>query len=315
MLETQVAHHTFRIPLLRQWGCGVLLALTSLALSLNSDLSYASEQDQPTSQIQPSDVEIESPMFARIAIIMDDIGYNRKAGQYAIALPGNITFAVIPFTPFGRALAEQAYFSDKEVMLHLPMESENGNRLDIGGITSLQSKYEVKARVKNALNELPFVAGFNNHMGSLLTTDQKAMQWIMEEVTGTPLYFLDSVTHADSIASQVAQQFDIPNLRRDVFIDATPTTKNIETQFNRLIKIAHQNGYAVGIAHPHPATLKYLAKNLPQLNQHKIELVSASDLLEHPMQKTAVKKPLNNKTLIKQLASLPSPKSTRFILK
>lgn len=284
-----------------------------------SETTLTSEQFQPPKQSQPSDSENKSDNlgseFARIAIIMDDIGYNRKAGQYAIAIPGNITFAVIPFTPFGRALAEEAYFSDKEVMLHLPMESENGNKLDTGGITSLQSKYEVKARVKNALNELPFVAGFNNHMGSLLTTDQKAMQWIMEEVTGTPLYFLDSVTHAESIASDVAQQFDIPNLKRDIFIDATPTAKSIDAQFNRLIKVAHQNGYAIGIAHPYPATLKYLAKNLPLLNQYQVELVSASALLEFPTERIATKKTLSNKALIKQLASLPSPKSTRFILK
>ncbi|MGB5719555.1 MAG: divergent polysaccharide deacetylase family protein, partial [Woeseiaceae bacterium] len=36
---------------------------------------------------------------ARVAIIIDDLGYQLAAGRRAIALPGPIAFAVLPGTP------------------------------------------------------------------------------------------------------------------------------------------------------------------------------------------------------------------------
>ena len=59
----------------------------------------------------------------RIAIIIDDLGYRLDAGRRAIALPGPLSFAVLPGTPQGRELARVAHESGKEVLLHLPLEA------------------------------------------------------------------------------------------------------------------------------------------------------------------------------------------------
>ena len=249
----------------------------------------------------------------KIAIIIDDIGYNRKAGEKAISLPGALTYAVIPFTPFGRTLAEQAFFSQKEVILHLPMESTTGKKLDIGGITTQQSKYEVKDRLKASLNELPFASGFNNHMGSLLTADSKAMGWIMEEVSGTPLFFIDSMTNPHSVAYETANEFGVPSLRRDIFLDADPHPKRIQKAFDRLVKIAKRMGSAIAIAHPYPTTLEFLDQNLDEFSNLGIELVNVSELVVGAPTPERARMPMwNAQAIIDHLADLPSPESQRF---
>lgn len=59
----------------------------------------------------------------RIAIIIDDLGYGRAAGERAIALPGAVTFAVLPDAPHAKTLASLAHENGKGVLLHLPLQA------------------------------------------------------------------------------------------------------------------------------------------------------------------------------------------------
>lgn len=292
----------------------LLALLLSIAMMAKPGISLAGSIEGAQLSMAPTHLEYRPK--PRIAIIIDDIGYNRKAGEKAVNLPGAITYAVIPFTPFGRKLAEQAHAANKEVILHLPMESTNGQKLDIGGITTRQSKWEVKDRLNNSLNNLPFAVGFNNHMGSMLTADEKAMTWIMEEVADTPLFFIDSMTNPHSIAYETANAFGVPSLRRDVFLDADPSPERIEKAFQQLLRIAKRMGSAIAIAHPYPTTLEFLHSTLPEFDSHGVKLVSVSELVigKRPMPTTTVARTpqLDPKQIIETLADLPTPTSERL---
>lgn len=250
-----------------------------------------------------------STNMAQIAIIIDDIGYNRPAGEHIINVPSALTYAVIPFTPFAKKLATLAHTKNKEVLLHLPMEATVRKQLDTGGLTVHQSKYELKDLVNNSLTAVPYVTGFNNHMGSLLTTDRKAMEWIMEEASLQQLFFVDSVTNSASIAGKVASEHGIPNLRRDVFLDNSPSEEKIHKAFQQLLSKAKKNGYAIGIAHPHPETIKYLSTHLGNLKEKGVELVSVSKLVHAHWVSNPT---FSNDNLLHLVSSLPTPVHTRF---
>ena len=52
---------------------------------------------------------LSAPGFAgqpRVAIIIDDLGYQLEAGRRAIELPGPVAFAVLPGAPRATVLAE-----------------------------------------------------------------------------------------------------------------------------------------------------------------------------------------------------------------
>ena len=232
------------------------------------------EHSKPLNTIPP----IRVPK-AKIAIIIDDMGYNLARGKAALELPGAITYAIIPSTPNATYFAQQARQLKKEVMLHAPMSTINHLPLGENGLTENMTEMEFKAALNKALNSLPHAVGLNNHMGSLLTQKQQPMEWVMDALRERQLYFIDSRTTSQSIALQVAQAFDIPALKRDVFLDHKATPNFIDQQFNRLIEIAHKQGYGVAIAHPHKETILYLQQHLPNLRQQGIALVSASELV------------------------------------
>ena len=117
------------------------------------------------------------PMLAsaapRIAILIDDLGYHRQLSDAVAALPGPITCAVIPETPYGPRLAEKCAGIAKEVIIHLPMETASTRPLDAGGIKDAMTQSRLIATVRQAFIRIPQAQGLNNHMGSILTAEQE----------------------------------------------------------------------------------------------------------------------------------------------
>ena len=219
---------------------------------------------------------------AKIVIIIDDLGY-RKTDENALSLPGNITYSVLPHTPYGKALAVKAHKRDHDVLLHIPMESTIGKKLGPGGLTSDMLEADFIETLEAAFEEIPFVVGINNHMGSKLTQLHIPMEWTMRVLKDKNMMFLDSMTTKLSQGIKVAEQYNIPSLQRHVFLDNILTEEYISKQFSQLIRIAKANAkvnkVAVGIAHPHPETIEILTKLLPSLQNENVRLVKISSLL------------------------------------
>jgi uncharacterized protein len=218
---------------------------------------------------------------ARVAIVIDDIGY-RSTDHNALDLPGNITFSVLPHTPFGKLLAQRAHANHHDVLLHIPMEASNGKKLGPGALTSTMSEHNVRSSLAKSFAEIPFAVGINNHMGSLLTQLYQPMSWTMKFLKERNVLFLDSKTSNHSQASRVANSFSVPTLNRSVFLDNVLTKDYIQQQFQQLIKVAKRHQSAIAIAHPHPETIAALTELIPLLQQQQIELVPISALLSKP---------------------------------
>jgi len=217
---------------------------------------------------------------ARLAIIIDDIGYNKIQSERAARLSGAFTLSILPFTPHGVSSAQLAHRQGKELMLHLPMSTINNMPMGKGGLVSGMEKGTFLATVRQDLESLPYIQGVNNHMGSRLTQEAEPMQWLMEELRPRGLYFVDSRTSAQTKALDIATQYQVPSLKRDVFLDDLNETKAIEYQLNRAIQFARQRGSAVAIGHPYPATLAVLERIQPVLAERGITLVHVSHLLK-----------------------------------
>lgn len=225
----------------------------------------------------------------RIAIIIDDIGYHRTRGEAIVRLPGAVTCAIIPQTPHGPRLAEQAALAGKEVMIHLPMETGGARRLDEGGLHEGMPHAELVTTVRQAFLRIPQARGVNNHMGSVLTADATAMNWLMEELALNRYFFVDSRTTPESVAEDTARRHGLRSAGRDIFLDNERSLLSINEQFNKLIRLAKKRGHAIAIGHPYPETIQYLENVLPLLEQAGVKLVPASALLSSPPLMTAQK--------------------------
>ena len=229
--------------------------------------------------LMPSWAQADSIKQVAITIIIDDLGNNLGNGQRAINLPGPVTYAVLPYRPYSRRLAEQAHQQNKEIMLHMPMDNTHGRALGPGGLTVKQDRSHYEHRLQQAIAATPHISGINNHMGSRLTANSERMQWLMKSLKNYPLYFVDSRTSSNSVAATTASSHHIPFLERDIFLDHDPSVDFIDKQFKKLIKTARREGSAVAIGHPYPSTLGYLENVLPKLDAMGIRLVTPSGLL------------------------------------
>lgn len=224
---------------------------------------------------------LSQPVFAqgRLAIIIDDIGYNHALGKRSADLNGDFTLAILPFTPHGIELAQRAHQRGKEIMLHAPMSNRHNYPLGRGGLKSGMQRAEFLAVLRQNLANVPHIKGVNNHMGSQLTAEAEPMRWLMEELQANGLYFVDSRTSAQTQALIMAEKIRLPSRKRDVFLDDERSSSKIKLQLLRALTLAQQSGSAIAIGHPYSETLAELERLQPLLEEYDVQLVKTSELM------------------------------------
>lgn len=222
---------------------------------------------------------LSAPAIAKsqILIIIDDVGY-RPSDTQTLTLPTPVTLSILPDTPLATVVADQAARQGRDVMLHLPMEADSGYKLGPLALTADMYPHTIAETLRQALLSVPSAKGLNNHMGSRLTRERLPMQALMQAVKKEGLFFIDSRTTPDSVAATIAQNTGIPTAIRDVFLDHEHNEAFLQQQMDLLVRIAKKHGLAIGIAHPHPLSVAFLRRTLPQLRDQGVELISVSDL-------------------------------------
>ncbi|MGB5396093.1 MAG: divergent polysaccharide deacetylase family protein [Gammaproteobacteria bacterium] len=214
------------------------------------------------------------------SIIIDDIGNHFERGKAVIDFPAAITLAILPRIAYSKKLAILAHENNKEVMLHLPMQSIENHTRTPGTLSLHMTHQQFADQLRRNIESVPHIKGINNHMGSLLTRHPGHMSWLMREIArNDSLYFIDSRTTDKSLAASVAAEYNVPNLPRDVFLDPDNSYQTLRTQFDRLIDITNRQGHAIAIAHPYPSTLQFIKDHLDELAQHNIKIVPVSELI------------------------------------
>lgn len=217
----------------------------------------------------------------KLSIVIDDVGYSPHEEQAVLRMPTAISIAVLPNAPHALVMATRAHHQGREVLIHMPMAPLSKQPLERDTLQPSMSSEEVQRIIRNAVNNVPYAVGMNNHMGSAMTSSLPAMQKVMVALESYQLYFLDSVTIGNSQATRAAAGTGVKVIKRKVFLDDTANEADIRRQYNRAVELARRNGSAIAIGHPRPATIKVLQQLLPALPAD-IALVKPSSLLSEP---------------------------------
>jgi uncharacterized protein len=215
----------------------------------------------------------ETGRVVTVGIIIDDLGNSLVNGERTAHLPGAVACAVLPHTPYAKTVADAAHAAGKEVMLHLPMATRDAQEPGPGQLEANMPLLEMQATLDYDLSTVPHVIGVNNHMGSLLTTQPLAMDWLMRELQQRRLFFVDSRTDVGTVAASTARHLNLPVLERNVFLDDTVTPAAVNAQLEQLEHLARRHGFALAIGHPYPVTLAALERWLPQLAGRGVQLI------------------------------------------
>ena len=204
-----------------------------------------------------------------------------KQAREVLSLPAKVTFAVMPGLPQSRKVAEMATQNNRDVLIHLPMEYRGKNGKPAPGmLRSDMTPMEFLTTVSDDVASVPGAIGINNHEGSLLTENKEAMKFLMAELKARNLMFLDSLTSPKSVAYATAKEFGLKSAKRDVFLDNNSNDPaSIQKQLDELVEVARKNGKAVGIGHPHPATINELRKWLADADSQGVKIVPMSKIV------------------------------------
>lgn len=242
-----------------------------------------------TTLLTPLEAPVAGPR-ARLAIVIDDVGYNLRRAERALKLPVELALGMLPYAPHAPEIARRAHREGREIILHQPMEPLHHQRLEPGTLHLDMSAEKFQEAFSASLARFPYATGVNNHTGSLLTAHRTPMQWLMARIAGRGLYFLDSRTTPHTVAEATARELSVPTIRRDVFLDHIRSEESMSRAFEKSLAIARRRGHAVVIAHPHAITLNFLERKLAELPED-IVLTTLNDLVE-PVSQTADRRAL-----------------------
>ncbi len=218
---------------------------------------------------------------ARLAIIIDDMGYDRASADAVFALQYPLTLSVLPGLPHSADVDEEAKRRGYQVLLHLPMASTGNSKPEAIEIHPGMSAEEVSQTVAQMLATVPDAIGVNNHQGSEATADPNLMAELMPVLREYKLFFVDSRTTTATVAYDTAQRMGVPAAYRNVpFLDDAADAGSIRRQLALAIRDARRQGAAIAIGHPHPVTLQVLQEILPQLGSQGVTLVFVSQLVQ-----------------------------------
>ena len=221
----------------------------------------------------PAEVPQGKPI---IAIVIDDMGLDRKRSTRMAGLRGPLTLSWLPYARDLPAQAKAARANGHELMLHMPMEPSV--KADPGPNALLVSldRGEIVKRARAALESFDGYVGVNNHMGSRFTADRAALAPVLAELHRRGLLWLDSRTTPNSAGIGLAQELKMPWIGRDIFLDNQETVAAVKAQLAKTEQVAKRQGYAVAIGHPHDATIDALASWLPEVQKRGFVLVPVS---------------------------------------
>ncbi|MBF0628985.1 MAG: divergent polysaccharide deacetylase family protein [Magnetococcales bacterium] len=217
----------------------------------------------------------------RVAVVIDDLGYNVPVSLAIARLPYAVTLAILPGGDGSRQVAFIGKSTHKEVILHQPMEPLGYPRIKPGpgALLAGMGAEEIRPIVSHNLEKFPEAVGINNHMGSRLTQDRAAMDVVMGLLKERGLFFLDSRTSQTSVAYARARAHGLPAARRDVFLDNVQRVSAIEARLAELEHIARVTGRAIAIGHPYRETLTALQGWLPAVTKRGIQVEGISHFL------------------------------------
>ncbi len=302
---------TFKKDLIKSiFGIVILMMLVVIIGFLGHNLMKTKQPDQPSSplgktqtiekpparkpafEIYPKeDVPARKPRVKpkadlrgktpKVAIIIDDLGYDRVIAEKFFKLEGVLTFSILPRSTFHRKIAEKAYAKGFETMLHLPMEPLEYPSVDpgLGTLLTSMTADQLIEQLNVNLDAVPHIKGVNNHMGSKMTTVSTQIYQIFSVLKKRSLFFIDSRTTKETLCKPSARLFKIQFAQRDIFLDNIQEAGAIRKQIDKLIRIANSHGEAIGIAHPYNVTYEVLRQELPRIGK-KVKLVPASELVK-----------------------------------
>ncbi len=208
--------------------------------------------------IETPQIDSGKPKASLMAIVIDDFGgYSREGVNELLNSSVPITCAILPFVDNSQSDYEKAISSDKEVILHMPMQAHVSLPENWYGsiyIHNNESSQSALEKLEKCLDSMPLAKGFNIHIGSGASQNIKLMQNMYDYAKEHNLFFLDSRTILTDKCEEAATLSNSIYIGRDVFLEPEHNRSyaGVINRLDECAQIAQEKGYAIAIGHVGP---------------------------------------------------------------
>ncbi len=246
------------------------------------------KQDKPVVRKEP--VKPAVKYTAKMALVIDDCGYSVPLAHKLASLKYPVTFAVIPYTPYGRETAKIAKDSGNTLFIHYPMQPKSYPEFDPGkGAIFLNMPEALIASITRA-NMQYFgmtLDGANNHTGSAFTESEEKMTEALTYIKQYTPRFLDSYTSGSSKAFSACRKLGMKCAVNSTFLDneepglvtGSDKQNHVHGQLVAAAKKALSNGSTIAIGHLRNDTVAALPYSLAEIEKMGVKIVPVTDLM------------------------------------
>lgn len=240
------------------------------------------DKDIPKSAKDKKETSDSAKHKGKLAVVVDDCGYNNEALKELLDTGLPFSYAIIPFRDGSSEALRMIRSAGKTAMLHMAMEPIDRSQMSEGKktITVEMDDREEKALLEEALDSLPGVKGVNNHQGSRATGDQQTMNVLMQVLKSRGLFFIDSRTNSRSVAYKTARSYGVPANTNELFLDNEASVDAIYARIKEAMDRADRDGSIVVICHSRPATARAWSLYLEDIKKTGIQIVPVADVLK-----------------------------------
>ena len=213
-------------------------------------------------------------------LIIDDVGYDEFMLDKFIKINLKINFSIIPFLPKSMDFYNKLISQNKITMIHFPMQSQHNNSIEKFHININDNQFVIQKKLEKTFKAYPKAKIINNHMGSLITSNENIMKIILIKLKEENKYFFDSLTTQKSISEKTGKSIGITVEQRDIFLDNKDNEQDVNKALERAKQIAREKGMVKVIGHIWSKnTLKILTQETEKLNQ-EFEFKNLIDLYQ-----------------------------------
>jgi polysaccharide deacetylase 2 family uncharacterized protein YibQ len=216
---------------------------------------------------------------AKIAIIITNLGLNRRLTEASLTLPSPIALGFLPYTMNLKPLLNKAQEKGHEIYLYIPFETgrASANPGKYALMTTIGSE-ENASRLSTILSSQTNYNGVYSSYQERFTADQQAILPILDQIKSKNLIFVLGKDQNFVIPEYLDKRSNL--IVTNIVIDHEPDEDLIRKNLNRLVQYAKEHRVAIGYAQGYALTVDIIKNWLPLLEAQSIELVPISNLLQ-----------------------------------
>jgi len=215
----------------------------------------------------------------KIAVIVTNLGLNRRSTELAMTLPQECGLGFLPYTKSLKPLLHKAQSKGHEIFLYLPLQTSQS--FDNPGRYSLMANLapeENAVRLNVILNSHARYDGVYSSYKEVFTDNSHASEMVFDHLDDKNLIFILGKGMSSGVPAHMKSYNNI--LPTNIIIDEEPDKEAIAKQLAELVRTAEYDGIALGYAQGFTLTIEMIRAWIPALEGKNIQLVPVSDILK-----------------------------------